>query len=256
VTRIVHLLALLAVNAVPAAGWFVGDWTAGTTLAVYWFENVALCLFVAARIVFHQRWSPRCGHFRYRAPTSDRRGSPSSFVQGFLVTSLAFSAAHGVFLGILLFVLGHNGRSDFAHIDWRSMGIGCLQVLIILAIDFAVDLPGLRGWPFWQIERSANRSLGRVVVVHLTLVLGLFGAAMTDISALFGVFVVLKTLSQLSMALPQWEPATPPNWLSRVMNRLPSVHPGQRFEDQWAKDRADEAERRDSNEQPWTGARR
>jgi hypothetical protein len=87
-------------------------------------------------------------------------------------------------------------------------------------------------------------------------VLGLFGAAMTDISALFGVFVVLKTLSQLSMALPQWEPATPPNWLSRVMNRLPSVHPGQRFEDQWAKDRADEAERRDSNEQPWTGARR
>jgi hypothetical protein len=34
------------------------------------------------------------------------------------------------------------------------------------------------------------------------------------------------------------------------------VHPRQRFEDQWAKDRADEAERRDSNEQPWTGARR
>jgi hypothetical protein len=94
-----------------------------------------------------------------------------------------------------------------------------------------------------------------VVVIHLTLVLGMFAAAVTDVSALFGVFVVLKTLNALSMALPQWEPATAPNWLSRVMNHLPNVRPGERFEDVWAKDRADEADRRDSNEQPWTRRR-
>jgi hypothetical protein len=256
VTRILHLLTLLAVNAVPAGGWFVENWSAGTTLAVYWFENVAVCLFFSADIVFHQRWSPRRGHFRYRAPKSDRRSSETSFVKGFLLTSLVFSAAHGLFLGLLLFVLHHNGRSDFAEIDWHSVKIGCLQVLIILAIDFVVDLPGLRQWSFWQIEQAANRSLGRVVVVHLTLVLGMFAAAMTDVSALFGVFVVLKTLNALSMALPQWEPVTAPKWLSRVMNRLPNVHPGQRFEDMWAKDCADEAERCERNEQQWTGARR
>ena len=129
-------------------------------------------------------------------------------------------------------------------------------MLIVLTIDFVVDLLSLRQWSFWQIEQTANRSLGRVVVVHLTLVLGMFAAAMTDVSALFGVFVVLKTLNALSMALPQWEPATAPNWLSRVMNRLPNMHPGQRFEDACAKDRADEAERRERNEEPWTAARR
>jgi hypothetical protein len=59
----------------------------------------------------------------------------------------------------------------------------------------------------------------------------------------------------LNSVLPQWEPATAPNWLSRVMNRLPNAHPGQRFEDQWAKDRADEAERRDGNDQPWAARR-
>jgi hypothetical protein len=84
----------------------------------------------------------------------------------------------------------------------------------------------------------------------------MFAAAMTDVSALFGVFVVLKNLNGLSMALPQKEPTTAPNWLSRVMNRLPNMHPGQRFEDAWAKDRADDVERRDTNEQPWTAARR
>jgi hypothetical protein len=54
------------------------------------------------------------------------------------------------------------------------------------------------------------------------------------------------------MVLPQWEPATPPAWLSRVMNRLPNVHPGQRFEDSWAEDRVKETERRERNEQAWT----
>jgi hypothetical protein len=253
---IVHLLALLAVNAVPAAGWFVEGWSAGTTLAVYWFENVAVCLFVSARIVAHQRWSPRRGHFRYQAPKSDGRGSQTPFAKGFLVTSLVFSAAHGLFLGVILLVLNQHGQSALAGVDWHHVGIGCVRVLVILAIDFVVDLPGLRQWSFWQIEQTANRSLGRIAVVHLTLVLGMFGAAMTDFSALFGVFVVLKTLYALSMALPQWEPAAAPKWLSRMMNRLPNVHPGEGFEDLWAKDRADEVDRRDGNEQPWTGTRR
>jgi hypothetical protein len=256
VTRIVHVLALLVVNAVPVAGWFVEGWSAGTTLVVYWVETVAACLFVSARIVAHQRWSPSRGHAAYLPPKSGRQRSKGSFLQGFLVTSLVFSAAHGLFLGVILFMLEHNGQGDLAGVDWRSVKLGTVYVLIALAIDFVVDMPGLRRWSFWQIEQTANRSLGRVAVVHLTLVLGMFGAAMTDASALFGVFVVLKTLYALSMALPQWEPATAPNWLSRVMNRLPNMHPGQRFEDMWAKDRADEIERRERNEQPWEGARR
>ena len=255
-TRIVHVLALLVVNAVPVAGWFVEGWSAGTTLVVYWFETVAACVFVSARIVAHRRWSPSRGHVRYQAPKSNEQRSQTSFLRGFLVTSLVFSAAHGLFLGVILFMLDQHGQGDLAGVDWRSVKLGGLYVLIALAIDFVVDLPGLRRWSFWQIEQTANRNLGRVAVVHLTLVLGMFAAAMTDASALFGVFVVLKTLYALSMALPQWEPATAPNWLSRVMNRLPNVRPGQRFEDAWVQDRADEVDRRARNEQPPTGARR
>ena len=256
-TRIVHSLTMLAVIAVPAAGWFVQDWSGGTTLAVYWFETVATCLFISARIVVHQRWTPRRGHFKYQAPSAERRSSQASFGKGFVVTSLSFCAAHGVFLGGILFLLNHNGERELADVDWRSVGIGCLSVLIFLAIDFVVDLPTLRQRSFLQIEQSAHRGMSRVVVVHLTLVVGLFGVAITGApTALFGVFVVLKTLFALSMALPQWEPAAAPKWLSRVMNRVPNVHPGRRFEDQWAKDRADESDRRDRNEQPWDGARR
>jgi hypothetical protein len=155
---------------------------------------------------------------------------------------------------MFLFMLDHNGRGSLAGVDWRSVKLGCLYVLVALAIDFVVDLRSVRQWSFWQIEVMANRSLGRVMVVHLTLVFGMFAAAMTDASALFGVFVVLKTLYTLSMALPQWEPAAAPKGLSRVMNRLPNVRQGPRFEDAWAKGRVEEAERRESNEQPRTSA--
>ncbi|HEX2213733.1 MAG TPA: DUF6498-containing protein [Mycobacterium sp.] len=255
-TRIAHLLTLLGINTVPAAGWFVEHWSAGTTLTVYWFENVAACIFVSVRILAHQRVSPRRGHFRYLAPNADRRGAQGSFVKGFLVVGLAFSAAHAVFLAMILFLLNSNGEG-IGQVDWRSVGTGCGLVLGFLAADLAVDMVHLRQWSFWRVEQAANRGLGRVIVIHLTLIFGMLGVALTGApSALFGVFVVLKTLFALGSVLPQWEPATAPRWLSRVMNRLPNVHPGERFEDYWAKDRAEEAERRNRNEEPWSGVSR
>ncbi|MCV7279439.1 hypothetical protein H7J88_07245 [Mycolicibacterium flavescens] len=251
-TRIAHVLALLGVNLVPAAGWFVGHWSAGTTLLVYWAENVIACLFVAVRILVHQRMNPRRGHFRYLAPSTDRRTSrgQGSFVKGFLLVALAFSAGHAVFLAVILGTLSHNGEA-IARVQWHSVALGCTWVLAFLATDLVVDLMALRRWPFWRIEQVANRGLGRVIVVHLTLIFGLLGVAITGApSTLFGVFVALKTLYAVGSALPQYDPATAPRWLSAAMNRLPNAHPGRRFEDFWAEDRAKEAERRRRNEEP------
>jgi len=258
VTRIAHVLAVLAIIAVPAVGWFVEGWSGATTLAVYWFETLAGSLIIAVRILVHRRWNPRRGHFKYEATSANRHSPQSpSFVAGYLTTSLIFTAAHGLFLGVILLLLNHNGQGDMAGIDWRSVGYGCLIVLAFLCADLLVDLLTLRRWSFWQIEQTAQRGFSRVVVVHLTLIFGLFGIAMTGASStLFGVFVVLKSLAALSFALPQWEPSRPPEWLSSFLNRVPNVHPGQRFEDFWIKDRADERARRERNEQAWTPRRR
>ena len=255
-TRIIHLVTWLAVIAVPAAGWFVRDWSAGTTLVVYWFETAAVCLFIAARILVHQYWNPRRGHFRYAAPSTDRRNSYLSFVKGFVITTTAFCVAHGAVLGAMVLVLNRGGTRPIVDIDWHSVGSGCLSVLILLAIDFVVDLFSLRQRSFLDIEQLANRGTSRIVLVHLVLLVGFLGIALTGApTALFGAFVVLKTLFALSSALPQWEPVAAPERLSRVMNRLARDRPGLSFAEQWDKDRAEEAQRRDRNEQPWGGAR-
>ena len=252
-TRIAGLLSLVGANLVPAAGWFVEHWTAGTTLVVYWVENVAACLFIAVRILVHQRVSPRRGHFRYLAPNADRRATEGSFVKGFLFVGLVFCGAHAVFLAVILGLLTHNGEA-MARVDWRSVTVGCVWVLAFLAADLAVDTVRLRHWSFWRIEQAANRGLGRVIVVHMTLIFGMLAVAVTGASsALFGVFVVLKTMYALSVLLPQYEPATSPRWLSKLMNRVPNLtkaRDGERFEDYWVKENAEEAERRRRNDEP------
>lgn len=252
-TRVAHLATLLAVIAVPVIGWFTQNWSGATTLVVYWLETAAGCLFIVLRILLHQRWSPRRGHFRY-APPSDSRRTPggSTFLAGFMVTSLAFTIAHGIFLAVILVLLNRDTASGIAQIDWEDVRVGALCVFALLAIDFTIDLKTLRRWSFGQLEATAQRSLIRVVVVHLTLIFGMAGIAVTGASSsLFSVFVVLKTMAALSATLPQWEPARAPEWLSRVLNRVPNAHPGERFEEFWEKGRADEQRRRARNEQAW-----
>ncbi len=259
------MLSVLGVVAVPVVGWFGRDWSGATTLAVYWFETLAASLFVLARIAVHRRWSPRRGHFNYSGPGGDgarlsyrrsdgtrRRRPLSTFLSSFGVISLSFCAVHGVFLGLIVFLLNHNGVGHLVEVDWRSVGLGCLSVLAFMAVDFVVDLFSLRQWPFQQLERTASQALGRVMVVHLTLLIGFLAIAITDTpSSFFGVFVVLKTMATLSTALPQWQPAEPPKWLSAALNRVPSAQPGKRFEDQWAQERIEERQRLEANERPW-----
>ncbi|KXW75539.1 hypothetical protein JL15_21895 [Mycolicibacterium phlei DSM 43071] len=252
---LIHAVTLLAANLVPAAGWFVQHWSAGTTLVVYWIENVVTCLFIAVRIVAHRRMRPCRGHFRYLAPITDRKTrratrSDGSFLRSFAVIAAVFSAGHAIFLGVILGLLNHNGDA-FARVDWRSVTVGCAWLLGFLSADLAVDLIRLRHWPFRRIELEANRGLSRLVVVHLTLIFGMFGVAVTGApSALFGVFVVLKTLFAVGAVLPQYEPQTPPRWLSGVLNRVPSARPGETFEDYWAESNAAEEDRRRRNEEP------
>lgn len=245
------MVTLLALVAVPAAGWFTQGWSGATTLVVYWCETVMAILFNLVRITVHRRWSPRRGHFRYN-PRESGQGRNATFLSGFALVALSFAAVHGVFLVALVFLLNHNKVGYLAELNWRSVTFGCLNAMLFLAVDFLVDLLTLRNWSFLQLEQTANQAIGRVMVVHLTLVLGFAGVAATNTpDALFGVFVALKSMASLSYALPQWEPAMPPQWLSNVMNRVPNVHPGKRFEDVWAADRDKERRRRDWNEQPW-----
>lgn len=246
-----HLLAILGINAVPAAGWFLSDWSAGTTLLVYWFENLIAALFIAALMSLHRARRNCSGYHKYRPAGTPGAARHGTFLAYFLPASLIFTLAHGFFLLVILFMLNVNGRGDIASINPRSVLTGCAFVVLFVTADFLLNLRGLSSRTFAWMERLASRNLGRVVVVHLALIGGMFAAAvLKNERGFFGVFIALKALSDLSALLPQWNPEHPPRWLCKIMDKIPNTGKakGQSFAEFWVADKAGERERIAANE--------
>lgn len=243
---ILQVLWILGVNAIPAWGYFSGRWGAGTALVLYWCENVIGIVLVAFRIAIHRRLTHTAGHeigLPGSSVTVDGRPTHGSLLTGFLVTALAFAAAHGIFLAALLAIVP----------EFRATGVDLGRVREVLPpmafflfLGFLGDLVGIRRRPFAWIRGMTERVLQRTIVVHLTLLFGMFIAAFFHASRGFvALFVALKLLTDLSSVIPQWNPETPPAGLVRFLDQFRGA--GQEsFGDYWRQQRnREEKEERD-----------
>lgn len=249
----------LGVNSVPALGIFGGGWSAGTALALYWLESVLVIVVVAARVVLHRRWTRKAGHWSGRL-TIQRQGRPAetrttTLLQSYLGVAIPFTLAHGLFLSALLFLFFRDRPEGDFRVSMPDLRAGLLGVSVLLAVGFLLDLVGLRDRPFRWIERGTERALGRVFVVHLTIVLGMFATVWTGGPAgLFMVFVGLKTLFDLGSVMPERELALdPPRWL-RGLDRIKGKD-GETFSEHWRRTEEAARRQREANEQPLTAAR-
>ena len=219
------LLTALGLNAVPALGWFVGDWSAGTMLVLYWLETLIGTLLLAVRIILHRRIRPSKGHWDYRAPQGQapQKSGRSTYLSAFLVPALVFTFAHGIFLAALGFMAIKNNLSPEARVNGHDLLAGLIGVGVFQGVDFIFDLVSLKDRPFAWIERLGQITLARVIVVHLTIISGMAAVMFTGANRhFFGVFIFLKTMLQCSVVLPQYHPETPPTWLSLLMDRIGS----------------------------------
>jgi hypothetical protein len=221
-------ITAIGLNAVPAAGWFFGEWSAGTMLVLYWLETLIGTLLVAIRIVIHRRRRPSEGHWNYRAPEAQQQqkqtSKRSTYLSAFLVPALVFTFAHGVFLTALGgMMIAKKNLTPEIRIDSHNLLAGLIGILFFQVIDFVVDLIGLRTQSFVWIERLGQVSLSRVIVIHLTIIGGMAAVMFTGANRnFFGIFIFLKAMLNLSLVVPQWKPKTPPAWLSSVMDRIGS----------------------------------
>jgi hypothetical protein len=250
------LITALGLNAVPAAGWFFGEWSAGTMLVLYWLETLIGTLLVGVRIVIHRRVRPSKGHWNYQAPEGQQQqqkqtSNRSSYLSAFLVPALVFTFAHGVFLAALGgMMIAKKNLSPEIRIDSHNLLAGVIGILLFQVIDFVVDLIWLRTRPFAWIERLGQVSLSRVIIIHLTIIGGMAAVMFTGANRnFFGVFIVLKTMLNLSLVVPQWKPKTPPAWLSSMMDRIGSPkYKNTSFSEYWKQTDDQEAARVARNE--------
>lgn len=263
VARLAACLMVLLVNAVPVVGVLYHGWSVASVLALYWFENLLVAVCTCIRIAVHRRLTRKRGHWRDSQLGVSSNGKP---VRGGLLTEYAtgafvFTFAHGVFVAIIVFALGHEHADEpMWRFSWQQVGYGALAVAAMLALDLAFDLATIRSRSYAWMQEQARRRMGRVVILHLVIIFGMAAVAMTG-SPLGIIFLLvgLKTLTELGTAAAGERagdesaaddlPQEPPAWVLKFADRF-GRHKGgaEAFRAQWKKERLAERERAGNDE--------
>lgn len=221
--RLTRLAEMVGVNSIPIVGVFAGDWSSSTALSVYWLENLIASGLIAARLWLHRRWqAPAPGD----GDEPPRAKAPAEV----LVTAVPFTLAHGLFLAFIFGVVTKLAP------DPNQLRQAALGLLVVQGVSFGLDLWTLDRWPAARVNERADHLMGRVVLVHLTIIVGMFVAAWLDRpESFFGFFVGCKLLGDVTQFLPkvdQGTPDQPPRWLAGIMRRFPRQN-GETFEEYW-----------------------
>ncbi len=149
-------------------GVFGAHWPVGTAIALYWCENVIRLVMLAALL-------------------GARRSVPPT-----LGVALVFNVVHAVFLAVILGVFIPRATPREA-LERGSFATGFTIIAVLLVLELLV-------WIFSKaaLHDAARRYFTRVVVVHLTIVFGMFGIVMFNRpQVLFGVFAAMKVLAEV-----------------------------------------------------------
>lgn len=160
-TRLTRLFELVGVNSLPVVGVIAGDWTSATALTLYWAENLVASGLIALRLWLHRRWTAP-------APTATEFVPRATAPSAFLTMALPFTLAHGLFLAVILALVMKRGP------DLETLRGAFVMLLAVQGVAFGFDLWTLERWPAPRVTAQADHLMGRVVIVHLSIIFGMF----------------------------------------------------------------------------------
>jgi len=258
--RGLRFLFALLVNAVPIYGVLVEGWSATTILVLYWIENLLTAVATCLRIAVHRSWTGKRGHYhggQLGVTVGGKSARPiRTFLGEYATAALIFTLAHGVFVVALPLILASNHPDDPRwQVSFSQLRIGVAAVASFLGLGLVADLPSLPTWSFARIRAYAQARLGRVLILHLTIIFGVLALAFTESPYGFlYVLVGLKTLADVGGALARDEPLPdkPPAWASRIASRVGKA-PGQGktdFETEWRREIEGSKRQAEEDEKP------
>lgn len=241
----IGVLVVLIVNALPFWGVFGWNLDPAQLVLLFWFENLANVVLISGRILIHRRLTRKRGHWSVHVKTtrtsggrttSKESGNGSALV-GFLVPTLVFTLAHGIFIVILVKILLKDADTTLFT---GQIKIASLTLIGALVLGFFGDLVGIKEKPFAWIRQMSEHALGRVVGIHLILLFGIFTVVMWGTSKyVLAAILLLKLMADLGGVLPQMKTKEdPPKWL-RFLSKFNK--PGEEsFEDYWRREHRQE----------------
>lgn len=175
----VAVAALIVANLVPLVGVLLFGWDVMTILVLYWIENGIVGLFNVARMALATAGAARNGWGKL------------SVIPFFIVHYGIFWVVHGVFVVSLPLIAGAAGA---AQATAGYVALGALALLASHAVSFVTNFVGRGEYRTTTLDGLFIAPYGRVVVLHLTVLLGGFAAlGVGGGAALVALLVVFKT---------------------------------------------------------------
>jgi hypothetical protein len=226
--RASRIATVLISNAIPLFGVLRYGWSATNVLVLYWLESLLVAIFTCLRIAAHCRLTRLRGHWRegQLTPSPGAIGKRPVLLRDYAVIAFVFTLAHGLFVIVLAFIFtSRHPDSPVWRFEPAPFQHGALLLLAVLVAEFVVDMIGLRARPFAWMRAYTQQRMGRVLILHLAIIFGMFAAAATESPyAILYVLIGLKTLWDLAMSrvgdVAAPAPATPPRWLMKLGDRL------------------------------------
>lgn len=224
------ILIVLLVNAVPILGIRYYGWSATNVFVLYWFENLLIAIAMTLRILAHRALTRKRGHWRVDTSAGVKvndKPLKTTLLGSYAVVAFVFTFAHGIFVLAIAYMLTRDHPDDpMWQLSWPQLGRGIAVIAAMLGIELAADLATMRTKSFAWIKACADRRTGRVFVLHLAIIFGMFAMAMTN--SPFGILYVLiglKTLVDLAGAMGEGVPppdpdAPPPAWALKFADKI------------------------------------
>lgn len=173
-----RLAAILGVNTIPVLGWLRETWSAEVAMLLYYLETVAVISLVGAMV-------------RFIVPAYDEAGRPiagerNRLARSYLFFSLVFTAGIGLFLGLALFAIRQ------ATIPWPAVGAAFAVIVALQLFAYGWEAYRLRPLDIADAEALVNRDMGRIPILHLGVLFGMFLAAYRSEWFVWP-FIILKT---------------------------------------------------------------
>ncbi len=186
-------ILLILVNLLPIYGVIFLNWNPFDVILLYWTENIVIGMFNFFRMLFAQGKAPFG-----MVSSSLGGGTPGGFAMNlglgifFLFHYGMFTFVHGVFVGFLVF----PKTTFFLNGDFSGIGIFMLALTISHGFSFLYNYI----WKKEYLERNVQQQMmapyGRIVVIHLTIILGGFVSMFLPNYAII-IFVIIKIIVDL-----------------------------------------------------------
>jgi len=196
-------VALIAANLVPLVGVLFLGWTLFATLLLFWLENVTVGVFSVLQMLAARPREPLAW------------GAKLFMVPFFIFHYGMFTTVHGVFVmslfGDMPAKASQTPAAFYHAVQATGVGAAALAFVLSHGVSFALNYIGGGQYRTANLALLMSRPYGRVMVLHVVILLGGFLVQLvgSPVPAL-ALLVLLKTGLDLGAHLREHQPAREP----------------------------------------------